>query len=213
MRPDIVVVIAPDGQFLAGIREAVEYLLIQALVSQTAVETFDQAVLLRLTGVDVVPGDAGIARLLPGRRLTSIAVRAFEDRRAGELGAIIADDAAGLAINPDQCGQFPRHPRARKAGIGNQRKVLSGAVVDDSQNAEFSGRAERVRYRAMDAPLVRVTMARIQRPAHVWAVRYWHPLPGNGLHANRERGCSCAACPFSTAPPPHRQAFLFVKSI
>ena len=70
--------------------------------AQTAVEAFDQAVLLRmrrirkqsgglfsrrLAGVDVVPGHAGIARLLPGRRLLSIAVRAFEDRRAGELGA------------------------------------------------------------------------------------------------------------------------------
>ena len=65
--------------------------------AQAAVEAFDQAILLRFAGVDVVPGDAGIARLLPGRRLISIAVRAFEDRGAGELGAIVADDAVGFA--------------------------------------------------------------------------------------------------------------------
>ena len=132
MRPDIVIVIAPDGQFLAGIREAVEDLLIQALVTKAAVEAFNQAVLLRLAGVDVMPGDAGIARLLRGRRLPSIAVRAFEDRGAGELGAIIADNAVGSAVNPDHRGQLSRNARAREAGIGDQRKVLSGAVVDDS---------------------------------------------------------------------------------
>ena len=32
MRPDVVVVIAPQSQLLAGVREAVEALLIQALV-------------------------------------------------------------------------------------------------------------------------------------------------------------------------------------
>ena len=70
----VVVVIAPEGQFLAGIREAVEDLFIQAFISQAAVEAFNQAILLRLAGVDMVPGHAGIAR-------------PFEDRGAGELGA------------------------------------------------------------------------------------------------------------------------------
>ena len=75
MRPDIVAIVTPEGQFLAGIREAVEYLLIQALVSQTAVEAFDQAILLRFSWIDVVPGHAGIA--FP-----------FEDRVRGELDPI-----------------------------------------------------------------------------------------------------------------------------
>ena len=131
MRPDVVVVIAPQGQLLAGIGETVEDLLIQAFIPQAAVEAFDQAVLLRLAGVDVMPGHAGIAG-------------PFEDRGAGELGAIIADDAAGLAVNPDHRGQLSRHPCTRKAGIGDQRKVLSGAVVDDSQNAKLARRPEGV---------------------------------------------------------------------
>ena len=46
----------------------------------------------------------------------------------------------------------------------------------------------------MRTPLFRVTMSRIQRPPHVWAVRYRHRRP-------------CSACRFPTAPP-HRQAFL-----
>ena len=43
MRPDVIVVIAPEGQLLAGIGEAVEDLFVQAFVPQTAVEAFDQA--------------------------------------------------------------------------------------------------------------------------------------------------------------------------
>ena len=69
----VVVVIAPKGQFLAGIREAVEDLLVQTFISQAAVEAFDQAILLWIAGVEVVPGHAGIASPL-------------EDRGAGELG-------------------------------------------------------------------------------------------------------------------------------
>ena len=103
LRPDFVVVIAPEGELLAGVGEAVEDRFIQAFIPQAAVEAFDQAVLLgmrrtrkqsgelfsrRLALVDIVAGDAGIAR-------------PFEDRRAGELGAVIADDAVGFAVNPD----------------------------------------------------------------------------------------------------------------
>ena len=69
-----------------------------------------------------MPGDAGIAR-------------PFEDRGAGELSAIIADDAVGFAVNPDHPGQLPCHARVRKAGIGDQPLILTGArrvtPVDD----------------------------------------------------------------------------------
>ena len=73
MRPDVVVVVAPQRQRSAGIGQAVEDLLIEALVAQAAVEAFDVAVLLRmrrirkqsgglfsrrLARIDVVPFDA-----------------------------------------------------------------------------------------------------------------------------------------------------------
>lgn len=39
MRPDVVVVVAPQGQRAAGIGQAVEDLLVEALVAQAAVES------------------------------------------------------------------------------------------------------------------------------------------------------------------------------
>ena len=42
-RPDVVVVVAPEGQLLAGVGEAVEDFLVQACIPQAAVEAFDQS--------------------------------------------------------------------------------------------------------------------------------------------------------------------------
>lgn len=55
MRPDVVVVVAPDGQLAPGVGEAVEQLLIQELVAQRPIERFNERILLRLAGIDVVP--------------------------------------------------------------------------------------------------------------------------------------------------------------
>ena len=123
---------------MAGIGEAGEDLFVQAFVPQAAVEAFDQPILLRFPGVDVVPGHAGIARLLPGRRLPSIAVTAFQDRGAGELGGRITDKAVGFGVNPDHPSQPPRRARTRKADIGDQPRILAGAVIVDGQNAELA---------------------------------------------------------------------------
>ena len=60
MRPDIVAIVAPEGQRLAGVGEAVEDFLVQAFVAQAAVEALDQTVLLGLARIDAMPGDAGI---------------------------------------------------------------------------------------------------------------------------------------------------------
>ena len=83
--------------------------------------------------------------------------------------------------------------RAEKAGIGDQPQLLAAAAIVAGQNADLARRTAGVRDRAMRTPRIRVTMARIQRPAHVLAVQYWH------------RGPSSAGG-FSAAPPPHRQA-------
>ena len=83
MGPDVVVVVAPEGQFAAGISQAVEDFLVQAFVAQAAVEAFDVAILLRLAGIDVVP-------------LDTVLVCPLQDRLAGELGPIVTDNAAGL---------------------------------------------------------------------------------------------------------------------
>ena len=67
MRPDIVVVVAPNGQLAPGLSQAVEQLFIQELVAQRPVERFDERVLLRLAGIDVVPLDPVFAGSLQDR--------------------------------------------------------------------------------------------------------------------------------------------------
>ena len=44
MRPDGVVVVAPEGDLAAGVVQGVEDLLVQQLVAQAAVEAFDEGV-------------------------------------------------------------------------------------------------------------------------------------------------------------------------
>ena len=67
MGPDVVVVIAPEGQLAAGIGQAVEDLLVQAFVAQAAVEALDVAILLRLARINVVPLDLVVVRPLQDR--------------------------------------------------------------------------------------------------------------------------------------------------
>ena len=103
MRPDVVVVVAPDGQFAAGINQGVKDLLVEAFVAQTDVERPYVAVLLRFTWIDLVPFDA-------------VLVCPFQDGGAGKSGSAIGDDAGRLARNPNQGIKFPRHPSHRDRG-------------------------------------------------------------------------------------------------
>ena len=57
MRPDVVVVISPQGQLPTGIGQAAEDFLVQAFVAQAAIEGLDVAILLRLARINVVPFD------------------------------------------------------------------------------------------------------------------------------------------------------------
>ena len=106
VRPDVIVVVPPAFDHGTRLGEAAEDLLVQALVSQLAVEAFDEAVLLGLARSDVVPVHAG-------------AVGPFEHDPAGHLGSVIADDSPGPAAARDQHVQFasqavtPRCPVSR----------------------------------------------------------------------------------------------------
>ena len=57
VRPDGVVVVAPQDDLAARVVQGVEDLLVQQLIAQAAVEAFDERVLLGLAGINVVPGD------------------------------------------------------------------------------------------------------------------------------------------------------------
>lgn len=75
MRPEVVVVVAPGFQLLAGVGEAGEDRLVQELVPQACVEALDEPVLVWLPRRDVVPLD--IAFLRPA-----------QDRHTGEFSAV-----------------------------------------------------------------------------------------------------------------------------
>lgn len=61
MRPDVVVVVAPDRQLAPGVSQAVEQFLIQEFVAQRPIERFNERILLGLAGIDVMPLDPFLA--------------------------------------------------------------------------------------------------------------------------------------------------------
>ncbi len=71
----MIVIVPPAPQYLSGVGETVEDFLVEAFVTELAIEALDEAVLLRLARRDVVPGDAGL--VLP-----------FQDGARGQLGPI-----------------------------------------------------------------------------------------------------------------------------
>lgn len=133
MRPDRIVVVAPEGQLTPSVIQAVEDLLVQKFVPEAAVEAFDEGILLGLARVDLVPRHA-------------ILVGPFQDGPTGELGSIVADNTAGFAVDPDKGAEFTGNPSAGQAGIGNQAQAFPGAVVDQRQNPKLPRGAEAVRY-------------------------------------------------------------------
>ena len=173
MRADGVVVVAPDGELPPSISEARKDFLVQQLVAQTPVEAFDEGVLGRLAGRDVVPGDAAL--VLP-----------FEDGVTGQLAAVVADDRRGLAVQPDQGIELAHDAAPGERGVGDQREILAGAIVDDSEYAKAPPRLEDVR-------------EEVQGPALV------------GKRGHSERG-SGARGPLAPAPAFHRQAFFLVQA-
>lgn len=70
MRPNGIVIVAPEGDLAAGIVQCVGDLLVQQFIAQDTVEGIDKGVLLWFDGIDVVSGDVA----LPGP---------FQDRSAG----------------------------------------------------------------------------------------------------------------------------------
>ena len=71
-----VVILLPFFKRFAGIAQCAKQRFVEAFVSQFAVEAFNEAVLLGLSGRDIIPIDSRILHPL-------------EDRHAGELGAIV----------------------------------------------------------------------------------------------------------------------------
>ena len=71
MRPDEVVVVSPERQLATGLGEAVEDFLVEAFVAQASIEAFVEGVLLRPSGVGIMPLDAVVLGPFQDRRLVN----------------------------------------------------------------------------------------------------------------------------------------------
>jgi hypothetical protein len=121
--PDGVVVELPFGQDHSGMGERAEQRLVQQLVTQTAIEALDKGVLLRFARRDVVPFDTAL-------------LRPAQDRRAGQLGAVVGDTGGGFTAFGNYRIEFAPDPQPGQRGIGDQRQALAGEIVDDGEDAK-----------------------------------------------------------------------------
>jgi hypothetical protein len=113
-------------------RQAMEHVLVEALVTEAPVEALDESVLDRLSGRDVVPSDA--AFLLPAH-----------DGVRSELGAVVADDHQRLPAGRDDDIELARHPSAGDRRVVDQRQALAGKVDDNDEHPEASPVGQHVR--------------------------------------------------------------------
>jgi len=131
VRADVIVIVPPEGQDFARVRQAFERGLVQALVAQASVEALGEGVLLRLAGVDIMPGDPRAG--LP-----------FEERAAGEFRAVVTDHAGGLAVHADHSVEFARDAMAANRGVGDHADAFPRAIVDHRKYAQAPRWSERV---------------------------------------------------------------------
>lgn len=131
VRPQGVVVDAPGFDDLDGLLQGGEHTLVETLVAQAAVEALDEAILRRLAGRDVVPGDAVL--LLPAQH-----------RIRGEIAAVVDDDHRRIAPGCDDAVELADDPRAGERGVRNRGQAFAGEVVDHGQDAEAPAVRQRV---------------------------------------------------------------------
>lgn len=102
-----VVVDPPFFDGLARLVEVGEQVLVEALLTQSAVEALDESILHRFARCDVVPFDT--AFLLPS-----------QDGIRGRLGAVVADDHAGMTALFGDPIEFTGNTQAGERGVHHQ---------------------------------------------------------------------------------------------
>lgn len=116
MRAHMIVVVLPSAHNRAGVLEAPEQGLVEALVAQPAVEALDEGVPLGLAGGDAVPLDVvDLVRL--------------QDRRRCRLGAVVADNHQRLAPGGGQGVHLAHHAPPQQRRVRDQRRALPADVV------------------------------------------------------------------------------------
>ena len=148
MRPAGIVIEPPSFNDPACHRQAMEDVLVEALVTEAPVEAFDKRVLDRLSGRDVVPFAAAL--LLP-----------VHEGVRSELSAVVADDHQRLLAGRDDGIELTRHPSARDGRVDDQRQALAGEVIDYDEHPEAAPVGQHVRHE-------------VEAPALVGLLRHGH---------------------------------------
>jgi hypothetical protein len=122
VRAQEVVIVAPVRDDLTRLGQIQESVLVQALVSESAVEAFDEGVLHRLARLDIVPSHP--PRDPPQNGDTS------------QFAAVITDNDFRRAAIADELFEFAHHTYSAERRIDHGGQAFAAEVVDDAQNAE-----------------------------------------------------------------------------
>ena len=153
MRPEIVVVSVPVVGFQLDIPDNAEDVRVEHRLAIALVELLDVAVLCRLAGLCVQYGDV-------------VALAPLLELLGDELGAVVASDVLGLAMEPYHLLQGPYQPlrgERHRLFLGQRDPVV---VVDDVEHAELPAALQRVAhevYGPRDVRLLRL-LQRVLRP-------------------------------------------------
>src|SRR3954468_1212008 len=164
-----VVVDPPFFDDLACLLDVGEQVLVEALVTQSAVEALHEPILHRFAGRNVVPFD--ITLLLPG-----------QDGVRGQLGAVVADDHSGVA----------RSSAIRSSSRATRRPVSEVSTTRVRHSRVKSSTSVRMRKRR---PLTSVsaTKSSDQRKLRSWGTAIGARVPRARLRLPRLRTISLSS--------------------
>ena len=120
-----VVLITPVLDEQTGFLQGTEPVLVETVVTEGAVEGFDEGVLGRLTGLDVI--EVHMAPL--GREVEGL---------AGELWSVVKGNGTGSSQSIAEGVEHFGHHLPSDRGIDMERETLTGAVINEGEASEAS---------------------------------------------------------------------------
>jgi len=129
--PSDIVIDAPSFDRISSFGEGQEYVFVDAFVSKSTVEAFDEGVLRRLSWRNIVQLDLSFCG-------------PCKHRKTGHLGAIIHHDGFWISAIERDALQNVRHAKPADRCVDFNRERFAREVVDDRQRANTARILERV---------------------------------------------------------------------
>ncbi len=123
VRSESVVGITPIGEHTSDFKDGPKVILIEALVAKPAVEAFDERILYRLAGRDMMQAHMAI-------------VGPSHHREAAHLGPVVQNDRLGVTADVSDGIERTRRALSREAKIGFKNKILARAIVANPKDAK-----------------------------------------------------------------------------